>query len=73
VTPRKGRPVAATAFWFYDNFLEYHMAITRTRRSSIERRCLSKTGKRVFRGKGSAIMYMVYQAECQARNRKALG
>ncbi|GHT92670.1 hypothetical protein AGMMS49545_10590 [Betaproteobacteria bacterium] len=49
------------------------MAINRTRRSSIERRCLSKTGKRVFRGKGSAMMRIIYQAECQARNRKALG
>ncbi|MDR3053862.1 MAG: hypothetical protein LBU53_00435 [Zoogloeaceae bacterium] len=49
------------------------MAINRTRRSSIERRCLSKTGKRVFRGKGCAMMRIIYQAECQARNRKALG
>ncbi|MDR1349562.1 MAG: hypothetical protein LBJ59_02030 [Zoogloeaceae bacterium] len=49
------------------------MAITRTRRSSIERRCLSKTGKRIFRGKGAAMMRMMYQAECQARNRKSLG
>jgi hypothetical protein len=49
------------------------MAITRTRRSSIERRCLSKTGKRIFRSKGSNMMRMMYQAECQARNRKSLG
>ena len=49
------------------------MAINRNRRSSIERRCLSKTGKRMFRGKGSAMMRTIYQAECQARNRKALG
>ncbi|MDR0529896.1 MAG: hypothetical protein LBG69_09845 [Zoogloeaceae bacterium] len=49
------------------------MAITRTRRSSIERRCLSKTNKRMFRGKGSAMLRMVYLAECQARSRKALG
>jgi hypothetical protein len=49
------------------------MAINRTRRSSIERRCLSKTAKRMFRGKGSLMMQMVYKAECQARNRKALG
>ena len=49
------------------------MAINRTRRSSIERRCLSKSSKRVFRGKGSAMMRIIYQAECQARNRKALG
>ncbi|MCL2022054.1 MAG: hypothetical protein FWG81_08210 [Betaproteobacteria bacterium] len=49
------------------------MAITRTRRSSIERRCLSKTAKRMFRGKGTLMMRLVYQAECQARNRKALG
>jgi hypothetical protein len=49
------------------------MAITRTRRSSIERRCLSKTGKRVFRGKGASMMRIIYLAECQARNRKALG
>lgn len=49
------------------------MAITRNRRSSIERRCLSKTGKRTFRGAGRAMMRMIYLAECQARNRKALG
>jgi hypothetical protein len=49
------------------------MAISRVRRSSIERRCLSKTSKRMFRGKGTSMMRMVYQAECQARNRKALG
>jgi hypothetical protein len=48
------------------------MAIARTRRSSIERRCLSKASKRVFRGKGSVMMRMIYQAECQARNRKPL-
>ncbi|MGL5632834.1 MAG: hypothetical protein ACRDD3_10785 [Azovibrio sp.] len=49
------------------------MAITRNRRSSIERRCLSKTGKRIFRGMGRAMMRTIYQAECQARHRKALG
>lgn len=48
------------------------MAITRTRRSSIERRCLSKSSKRIFRGKGTIMMRMIYQAECQARNRKSL-
>ncbi|MDR1647277.1 MAG: hypothetical protein LBR88_04470 [Zoogloeaceae bacterium] len=48
------------------------MAITRTRRSSIERRCLSKTSKRLFRSKGTAMFRIVYQAECHARGRKTL-
>lgn len=49
------------------------MAINRTRRSSIERRCVSKTAKRLFRGKGRTMFKVIYAAECHARNRKGLG
>ncbi|MDR0996778.1 MAG: hypothetical protein LBL69_03830 [Zoogloeaceae bacterium] len=47
--------------------------IKRERRSSIERRCLSKGVKRAFRGQGTAVMRMMYLAECTARKRRALG
>ena len=49
------------------------MAINRTRRSSLERRCVSKTAKRLFMGKGRTMFKVIYAAECHARNRKALG
>lgn len=49
------------------------MAITRTRRSSLERRCLSKSTKRLFKGSGKAMFKVMYGAECHQRNRKALG
>ncbi|MDR2837155.1 MAG: hypothetical protein LBV49_01075 [Azonexus sp.] len=49
------------------------MAITRTRRSSLERRCVSKSSKRLFKGDGKTMFKVIYGAECHARNRKALG
>jgi len=49
------------------------MAINRTRRSSLERRCVSKTAKRLFLGQGRTMFKVIYAAECHARNRKALG
>lgn len=49
------------------------MAINRTRRSSLERRCISKSAKRLFKGATRTLFKVVYGAECQARNRKALG
>ncbi len=49
------------------------MAIARTRRSSLERRCVSKSTKRLFKGTGKTMFKVVYAAECHSRNRKALG
>ena len=48
------------------------MAITRTRRSTLERRCISKTAKRLFKGSGKLMFKTVYTAECHQKNRKAL-
>jgi hypothetical protein len=52
---------------------ELVMAINRTRRSSLERRSISKSAKRLFKGDGKTAFKVIYAAECQARNRKALG
>ena len=49
------------------------MAINRNRRSSLERRCISKTAKRLFKGDGKTMFKVIYAAECHARNRKGLG
>lgn len=49
------------------------MAINRTRRSSLERRSISKSAKRLFKGTGKTMFKAIYAAECQARNRKGLG
>lgn len=49
------------------------MAINRTRRSSLERRCVSKTTKRLFKSDGKTLFKTMYAAECHQRNRKALG
>ena len=49
------------------------MAINRTRRSSLERRSISKSSKRLFKGTGKTMFKVIYVAECHARNRKALG
>ncbi len=49
------------------------MAINRTRRSSLERRCVSKTVKRLFKRDGGTMFKVMYAAECHARNRKGLG
>ena len=49
------------------------MAISRTRRSSLERRCISKSSKRLFKGGSRTMFKVIYGAECHARNRKALG
>ena len=49
------------------------MAINRTRRSSLERRCVSKSAKRLFKGDGKTMFKVIYAAECHARNRKGLG
>lgn len=49
------------------------MAINRTRRSSLERRSISKSAKRLFKGTGKTMFKAVYAAECHQRNRKGLG
>ncbi len=49
------------------------MAINRTRRNILERRCASKTIKRLFKSDGKTLFKTMYAAECQQRNRKALG
>lgn len=49
------------------------MAINRNRRSSLERRCVSKSSKRLFKGTGKTMFKVIYAAECHARNRKGLG
>lgn len=49
------------------------MAISRTRRSSLERRCVSKSSKRLFKGTGKTMFKVMYAAECHQRNRKTLG
>lgn len=49
------------------------MAINRTRRSTLERRCISKSCKRLFKGTGRTMFKVMYAAECHQRNRKALG
>jgi hypothetical protein len=52
---------------------ELFMAINRNRRSSLERRCVSKSTKRLFKGTGKTMFKVMYGAECHQRNRKALG
>ena len=47
--------------------------IERNRRSSLERRCVSKSVKRLFKGDGKSAFKSMYAAECHQRNRKALG
>jgi len=54
-------------------FKELVMAINRNRRSSLERRCVSKSTKRLFKGDGKTMFKTMYAAECHQRNRKALG
>lgn len=49
------------------------MAVNRVRRSSLERRCVSKSAKRLFKGANRTMFKVIYAAECHARNRKALG
>lgn len=49
------------------------MAINRTRRNILERRCVSKTVKRLFKGDGKTAFKTLYAVECHQRNRKALG
>ena len=49
------------------------MAINRTRRNILERRCVSKSTKRLFKGTGKTMFKVIYAAECHARNRKGLG
>lgn len=44
----------------------------RTRRSSMERRCLSKSSKRLFRKSTRALRRVVYEAECHQKARKPL-
>ena len=49
------------------------MAINRTRRSTLERRCISKSAQRLFKGNGKAMFKAVYAAECHQRNKPQLG
>jgi hypothetical protein len=62
--------------WWFSKLVavkEFVMAITRTRRSSLERRCVSKSTKRLFKSTGKTMFKVMYGAECHSRNRKALG
>ncbi len=52
---------------------EFFMAINRTRRNILERRCVSKTVKRLFKGDGKTSFKTMYAVECHQRNRKTLG
>ena len=45
----------------------------RTRRSTLERRCLSKAAKRLFLSSSKEVRKAVYAAECSSRNKPALG
>ncbi len=49
------------------------MAINRNRRNILERRCVSKYIKRLFKSDGKTMFKTIYGAECHQRNRKALG
>ena len=49
------------------------MAINRTRRNILERRCVSKSTKRLFKGDGKTSFKTMYAVECHQRNRKTLG
>ncbi len=49
------------------------MAINRTRRNILERRCVSKSVKRLFKGLGKTLFKTMYAVECHQRNRKQLG
>lgn len=49
------------------------MAINRTRRNILERRCVSKTVKRLFKSAGKTMFKTMYAVECHQRNRKTLG
>lgn len=48
------------------------MAVTRKRRSGIERRSLSKAAKRMFMGSSRSVMRAVYLAECHFKAKKPL-
>ena len=49
------------------------MAINRTRRNILERRCVSKSVKRLFKNDGKTALKTMYAVECHQRNRKQLG
>jgi hypothetical protein len=51
----------------------FFMAINRTRRNILERRCVSKSVKRLFKGLGKTMFKTMYAVECQQRSRKPLG
>lgn len=45
----------------------------RTRRSTLERRCLSKAAKRLFRNNSKGVRKAIYAAECHQRGKPQLG
>lgn len=45
----------------------------RDRRSAIERRCLSKAAKRLYRNNTKGVRKAIYAAECQQRGKTPLG
>ena len=45
----------------------------RDRRSAIERRCLSKAAKRLYRNNTKGVRKAIYAAECHQRNKPQLG
>lgn len=45
----------------------------RNRRSSLERRCLSKGAKRLYRNNTKAVRKAIYKAECAQRGKIQLG
>ncbi|MFC5301975.1 hypothetical protein [Azospira restricta] len=45
----------------------------RDRRSSLERRCLSKAAKRLFRNNTKGVRKAIYAAECHQRGKPQLG
>lgn len=45
----------------------------RDRRSAIERRCLSKAAKRLFRNNSKGVRKAIYAAECHQRGKPQLG
>jgi hypothetical protein len=45
----------------------------RDRRSSLERRCLSKAAKRLYRNNTKGVRKAIYAAECHQRGKPQLG
>ena len=50
---------------------EQSPAVSRSKRSSFERKCLSKSFKRIFAGMGRQVFKVVLKAEQQSRKKKS--